>query len=131
MNKSIAVIVGIGLLGAGTHVLAGARLTSNVVVTSTMFSGSIAQARASSDSRQQIGCSLTANTAGGSFGGCSAMDAAGNTKSCTFDSRVMPQFAQAVAIMSSNSFISVWFNPDGTCSGVRISNASTYPGIGQ
>ena len=115
--KRIAAAAGMGTLLL-TEAMAGRKITDEVVITSTYFSGSMGSARASADSLQYIGC-FTVNGDGGS---CYARDAAGTTKMCAWSN---PNFLRTVESINPASSIYVEFTKS-TCTYIDVGNFSWY-----
>ena len=124
MKKAIVTMLGLGVVAFGLHAAAGLKTVQPVSITSTIFSGNLGDARSSSDTRQFIQCNIAGNTLGALFGSCGAMDAGGTSRVCSFDARVNPTFAQALATMTSSSNIAVWYNANGTCGQIQVQNSS-------
>jgi hypothetical protein len=106
----------------GTRASAGYKAgPADVTISSSGFSGSLADARASADKQQWIGCALMGNT-GETTGYCYAVDAAGNNKYCTFwhDAGV----AQAISAMTPYSVMYVSIDSNGVCYNVATYNFS-------
>jgi hypothetical protein len=124
MKKAIATTFGLAVIAVGSHALAGWKWPQNVQVTNTIFSGTPGDVRASADDVQTIQCYTIGYGTRAPYGVCAAKDITGKSKMCTFDAKVIPGFAQALATMSDISNITVWFNTDGTCSQIQVQNAS-------
>lgn len=99
-------------------VFAGAINTSNVVLTTSSFSGSLGTARNSSDSIQIIGCYSDTN----SFISCYGSDNTGKSKVCTSSSNALISTLNEI---NSDSYLSVGFT-GGECTYIKVSNFSSY-----
>jgi hypothetical protein len=118
----IAALAGVMLTGAGAF--AGYKFSSAPSISPTFAVGIMGSARATADSNAYIGCTLQGTTGGASSNGfCMIADAAGTSKTCSFSSA---SIAQAVASMTANSAVRMWFDAAGNCTQVAIDNYSWY-----
>jgi hypothetical protein len=86
-------------------------------------SGPLGSARNSGDTRQAIGCYTAADAGSDSVGLCQAVDANGVGRQCfTYD----PQVLATIRSLNGDSYLLFYWNSDGSCSGVSVSNRSDY-----
>jgi hypothetical protein len=108
---------------------AGARLSFpvSVNVQNKSAHGSLGTARASSDTRQELGCYLHASKTGNAgnwqTGHCLAVDANGVQYGCYFREDA-PTLVQAVQAVSSDSYVKFRAVVGNTCHEVMVSNTS-------
>jgi len=124
MKKAIAVILGLGLAGGATHALAGSKSTLNVTVTSTFFSGTIGDARASSDNQQLIYCGLFGQSGNNLMGSCGARNASGTQAVCNVDATTNPALGYVLATITPMSSINVQYASNGMCTQINVHNGS-------
>src|SRR5688500_7276790 len=124
MKKAIAVILGLGVAGGATHALAGMKSSFPVAITSTYFTGTIGDARASSDSLQVIYCNLTALQGPNVFGTCGARNAAGTQKICNVDALTYPTFATVLGSITPITNVTVHYDSSGMCTQINVHNGS-------
>lgn len=125
--KIIASLVGgLGLLLGAAAVQAGYKSESSVGI-STYASyragyGAMGTARNSTDSNQQVGCSVESGSSY-VFARCIARTAAGAYLECTSGSASIVQAALAIGSASR-----IYFTEDlaGTCTGLHVTNYSNY-----
>lgn len=129
-RRILAIALCLGLLPASATVSAGRRVIEPVKIFDEYDTGSgkptgagraqgaLADARASSDAIQSIGC-----WTGQDFGICYATDATGKYRGCaTHDA---DQLA-VLRSMTAESMLYFNWNPYGTCTEVWVENASHY-----
>jgi hypothetical protein len=111
--------VGVGLL-ISQGALAGQKTTANVIITAgaNEFSGSLGTARNSADNLQRIYCYFDHIDA---F--CLARNSAGVVASCTTSD---PDIMAVIRGINGDSWLFVKYNGAGTCTNVRVNNASYY-----
>ena len=124
MKKAMAVILGLGVAVGAPHALAGMKSSFPVFITSTSFSGTIGDARASSDSLQVLYCNLTAVQGTNVFGVCGARNAAGTQKVCNIDALMFPTFATVLGSITPITNLTVNYNASGMCTQITIHNGS-------
>jgi hypothetical protein len=98
-----------------------------VVATSTSGSGSLADARLSSDTRQYIGCNTRIYRGGSEYVSCTAVDAAGNYASCWNNSGTTASnnFIKTVRTLTSDAYLEFTFDTaEYLCAGLYIANHS-------
>ena len=91
-------------------------------ISSTFAVGVMGAARATADSNSYAGCSLL-NSGTSTIGFCTIADATGATKTCSFSN---PGMAQAVASITPNSAIRLFFDASGACTQLYIDTYSFY-----
>jgi hypothetical protein len=85
--------------------------------------GPLGSARNSGDTLQLIGCYTAADAGSGSVGLCHAVDANGVARQCfTYD----PQLIATIRSLNGDSDLTFYWNSDGSCSGVSVSNNSVF-----
>jgi hypothetical protein len=118
----IGSIVGAALVCAAGGVYAGLRVEEQVTVTDNHAQGSLASARNSTDGFQYIGC-WSAGWSGTQYTWCEARGADGTWGAClSYDKDI----AAAAQSTNGDSWLSFWWDPDGTCYLVQTANASHY-----
>lgn len=109
------------LSGAGAY--AGYKASIGAPSISPTFAvGVMGAARATADSNSYAGCSLL-NSGTSTIGFCTIADATGATKTCSFSN---PGMAQAVASITPNSAIRLFFDASGACTQLYIDTYSFY-----
>lgn len=109
------------LSGAGAY--AGYKFNSGAPSLSpTYASGAMGAARATADSNSYAGCSLF-NVGTSTQGFCTLADATGATKTCSFNN---PAMVQAVASITPDSAIRLFFDASGNCTQIYIDTYSFY-----
>lgn len=131
-SNLIASLALCALVGWSSSAVAGQKLRSDVVITSSSqlvsVNGSIGSARNSPDLNQRIGCTLRANTVTSTVSGsCEATNAAGVRAFCITDS---PQLIEVIKSIAADSYISFGYvpspNSNPTCSQINIHTSSVY-----
>ena len=123
--KKILVSAGVAatmlLTAAGAY--AGYKATSGAPSISPTFAvGIMGAARATADTNSYAGCSIL-NSGTSSIGFCTIADATGATKTCSFSN---PGMVQAVASITPNSAIRLFFDASGNCTQLYIDTYSFY-----
>jgi hypothetical protein len=118
MKKAVAILLGIGLIGGATQALAGLKQSFTVVISAISFGGTLGDIRASSDTRQYLGCV----TRSGYAGTCTAKDASNVTKTCVFNTT--NGLDRAVALIGNMSNVVVWYDANGYCTDIQVDNSS-------
>ena len=109
------------LTAAGAY--AGYKASSGAPSISPTFAvGIMGAARATADSNASAGCSVL-NSGTSSMGFCTIVDATGATKTCSFSNAAM---VQAVASITPNSAIRMFFDASGNCTQIYIDTYSFY-----
>jgi hypothetical protein len=109
------------LSGAGAY--AGYKASIGAPSISPTFAvGVMGAARATADTNSYAGCSLL-NSGTSTIGFCTIADATGATKTCSFSN---PGMAQAVASITPNSAIRLFFDASGACTQLYIDTYSFY-----
>jgi len=118
LMMTLAVVTGL----LGTAASAGYRYTTEVVIDTANrhAKGSLADARASADNLQFIGCS-TRTSSGGVYVSCSAQDANGVSVTCTSSNS---SFVQVVAALASDSTLYMEWDSSGNCTSLTADNYS-------
>ena len=111
--KRISLMLGVILLVMlfSGSAFAGLKQTLPVIVTNSVFMGSIGTARNSADNTQFIACRDH-----GSFATCSARNSTGTTKSCTTTNAT---YLAVIRGMDDSSYLSTKFDSRGTCIGMN------------
>src|SRR5437016_13553836 len=105
MKKIVmAFVAALLLAGGAATALAGAKYQSPVTIGSSYAYGSMADARASADSNQFIGCVVTGGS-NGTGGYCYAVDSTGTFKMCSVPSAAAPTMLPALESMGSQSYV--------------------------
>lgn len=109
------------LSGAGAY--AGYKASMGAPsISSTFAVGVMGAARATPDSNSYAGCSLL-NSGSSTLGFCTIADATGATKTCSFSN---PAMAAAVASITPDSAIRLFFDASGNCTQLYIDTYSFY-----
>ena len=109
------------LSGAGAY--AGYKASIGAPSISPTFAvGVMGAARATADSNSYAGYSLL-NSGTSTIGFCTIADATGATKTCSFSN---PGMTQAVASITPNSAIRLFFDASGACTQLYIDTYSFY-----
>lgn len=103
----------------GGTAVAGYKQASTVFITGTFALGALGDVRASADTNEYIGCSVTGTT--GASAVCSARDTAGNYVAC---STTNPSMVQAASNVGSASYMYFNAGPTGQCTGIAVYNYS-------
>jgi hypothetical protein len=116
--------LGFALALVAAPALAGYRQTAPVRITlnadgSGEFSGSLGDARASSDGVQYIGCAFGSGS--GPWGWCYAVDAAGSNAWCLLNSAAQ---LQALGVIGSSSHLHVYYDRSFNCTSLQVDNFS-------
>jgi hypothetical protein len=126
----LAIALCLGLVATTATVSAGKRVVEPVKIFDEVDTGSgkptgagraqgaLADARASADATQMIGC-WTAQD----MGICYAVDAAGKSRGCTTHD---PAQLAVLRSLTSESMLYINWNPYGTCTGVWVETGSVY-----
>lgn len=118
----VVVLAGVMLTGAGAF--AGYKFSSAPSISPTFAVGIMGSARATADTNAYLGCTLGGTTSGSTANGfCQITDSTGASKTCSFSSA---SIAQAVASMTANSAVRLFFDSAGNCTQVVIDNYSFY-----
>ena len=119
MKLFLALITSLTLSFALTsNAFAGAKYTYNVYVGTTSFSGSLGDARNSTDTYQQIGCySTTPGT-----GYCYGRNSTGTSVGCSTSDAAM---LTSIKSLKGDSYIRVNFS-SGACTDIFVSNFSSF-----
>jgi hypothetical protein len=118
--RSIAFRAGLFTFAIASAVSAGATSSQPVThVSATETRGVIRDARFSANAVESIGCEM--NNAG--LVACFMKDAAGVNRSCTTTSA---SFAATASSIGPNSFVRVFYNAAGACTGLDVYNSSIY-----
>jgi hypothetical protein len=128
MMRKIAIGFVAALLigGATATAIAGAKYGPYLVyVSSTYAEGSLADARASSDGTQYIGCNLTGYQTSMS-GYCYANDSAGNYKMCSVPASAAPSMLPVIASLNSQTYLYFAFDASGNCTTIQTSTNSYH-----
>lgn len=96
---------------------AGLKSSATVSITSTKFSGNLADVRNSADGVQYIGCQI-----GSEYSYCSARNAAGSSVMCSSSN---PGVMAAIAAITPNSHLEVYFSA-GSCTTVWVRTMSNW-----
>ena len=125
MRRIMSVGLAVGLFGVAVAALAGPRVEAEVTVDPVLrvVSGSLGTARNSSDSHQEIGCSVTYSTSGGETASCWGRSAARVYRSCVSSD---PQIIATVKTLTGDAYLRFEYNTFATCEYVRVSNSSVY-----
>jgi len=100
-------------------------ITVELNTTTRTAYGSMGDARASSDSAQYIGCSLSEN--GGVLTGlCEVEDSGQHTASCYIPSAQLNAFAQVLATQTTAAYFYFQWNASGQCTYVYSSSESVW-----
>lgn len=131
--RLLSIVIVISVAGAALPVLAGRKTSAPVVVNTNTrtASGSQGTARSSSDSQQRIGCSFalipaapgSSDPAQRQFS-CFAATSTGLFVMCFF-----PETAtngDFLSVLAEDSFIRFTWDASGTCTSLRVENASYY-----
>jgi hypothetical protein len=123
--KKILVSTGVAatvlLTAAGAY--AGYKASSGAPSISPTFAvGVMGAARATTDTNSYAGCSVL-NSGTSAMGFCTIADATGATKTCSFSN---PAMVQAVASITPNSAIRLFFDASGNCTQLYIDTYSFY-----
>lgn len=109
------------LSGAGAY--AGYKASGGAPSVSASFAvGVMGAARATADTTGYAGCSLL-NSGTTPLGFCTITDATGSSKTCSFSN---PAMVQAVASITPNSAIRLFFDASGACTQLYIDTYSFY-----
>jgi hypothetical protein len=123
--SSLVVSLGVGLASAAW---AGYKQTANVYIsagsTSTYAFGSLASARASADTNQDIGCLQYYLGNSSYYTSCWAEDATGHYVSCYSQDAAF--FHAATAIKGDSALGFNFTNSSGLCTSLEIENDSSY-----
>ena len=103
---------------------AGFKLSGPVVISGTLAFGTVGDARASANTVEYIGCSVTGSTTSGLSATCGARDANSNNKSCSTSD---PGLVQVAANVKAFSWIAFTHNTSGQCLTLAVYNYSYYP----
>ncbi|HEX8111987.1 MAG TPA: hypothetical protein VF516_29850 [Kofleriaceae bacterium] len=115
------IVAAVLLSGAGAY--AGYKASIGAPsISSTFAVGVMGAARATSDSNSYAGCSLL-NSGTTTLGFCTVADATGATKTCSFSN---PAMAQAVASITPDSAIRLFFDASGNCTQLYVDTYSFY-----
>jgi len=110
------------LTGAGAY--AGYKSGVAPSISPTFAVAIMGSTRATPDTNAYVGCTLGGTTSGAASNGfCMIADATGASKVCSFSSA---SIAQAVAAMTANSAVRLFFDSAGNCTQVLIDNYSFY-----
>lgn len=106
--------------GVSAIASAGARNVITVIISDSnrAASGTLADARASSDNQQFIGCFTEKG-----YGMCAAYDASGQGRVCTTND---PEKLDIMRSVSSDTYIFFTWAKDGSCDWLSISNNSIF-----
>jgi hypothetical protein len=118
----IAALAVVVMTGSGW---AGLKISSAVFISTTnsYAYGSMGSARASADANQNIGCD-SYNSGGSSlYGYCHAQDSAGLYKQCFWQGA---SYASTVASAAPGSSIWFYWDTNGNCTFIEVSNGSQY-----
>ncbi|MGN6152258.1 MAG: hypothetical protein ACTHOH_09660 [Lysobacteraceae bacterium] len=121
MKTQGKIALGLVLALSAGAAIAGARVgpyTVTINDASRIAYGAFADARASADTQQWIGCNYNAAAA---F--CTATNAAGISRSCSTTNAAL---IDAIHGISSESYVYFQWNTDGTCSYVLVENSSRF-----
>lgn len=115
------IVTAVLLSGAGAY--AGYKASIGAPsISSTFAVGVMGATRATPDGNSYAGCSLL-NSGTTTLGFCTIADAAGATKTCSFSN---PAMAQAVASITPDSAIRLFFDASGNCTQLYIDTYSFY-----
>ena len=117
----LAGVAALTVLGSASAAWAGTKWGYTLSISSSNFSGSLANVRASSDANDYIGC-----VSNGSWAQCVARNST-TTKSCTSSDS---SFIAAVNGIDASSFINVGYDAAGTCTWIKRGGLS-YIAISQ
>lgn len=118
---STGVAAAVFLAAAGAY--AGYKASIGAPSISPTFAVGVAgAARATADTNSYAGCSLL-NSGTSTIGFCTIADATGATKTCSFSN---PGMVQAVASITPNSAIRLFFDASGNCTQLYIDTYSFY-----
>lgn len=117
----LAAFGGLALAVIAVTASAGLRWSYPVTIndTSRYVVGTMADARASADSVQYIGCNHNSLNAASCYG----TNSAGLSRSCSTNN---PAHLAVIRSISSESYIFFQWNTDGTCSYVFVENSSRF-----
>ena len=126
---TIAATVLASSLAFSGSAFAGMKVNGDVEVVTGQYgnyaNGAIGSARNSKDSKQNIGCRLSAyETALYPYGSCSAADATGKAAACVFSNR--PDFERVLATISDDSYLKFHWDNHGKCTIIIVTNQSMY-----
>lgn len=111
------------VLCSGAAAYAGYKASISAPSISPTFAvGIMGAARATADTNSYAGCSVL-NSGTSSLGFCTIADATGATKTCSFSNAAM---VQAVASITPNSAIRLFFDASGNCTQLYIDTYSFY-----
>lgn len=123
MSKRRILLVTSALIAAATvfGASAGKRevVPVGISVEDNLAGGVLADARASGDHTQYIGCGTS-----WTYGYCVAVDATGRSGSCT--SRNPDDLAIMRSVGPESYVLFAWNNKDGTCSALQVVNSSVF-----
>lgn len=122
---SISMALCVAATLAGTTALAGYKYVAGVTVdlVNRKASGSLADARASADTLQYIGCRTDASSSTGNLSiYCAAQDANRVKAECY---TTAPSFVQALAAIQSDSILVFTWDANGTCTSLNVENWSS------
>lgn len=121
-NRHANWAVGVAVL-VGAAAWAGHKSYNPVVVTSSSASGSLGNARNSTDTQQYIGCTIYAYTGGTPYVFCFA-NAASTGYAYVSCSSYDPAIVDAARAINGDSYIQFAFNTSGTCTSLYVLNGS-------
>lgn len=116
----IALGLALALFATGPA-FAGARVgpyTVTINDASRIAYGAFADARATADTQQWIGCYYNASS-----GSCAATNAAGTSRTCTTTNAAL---LEVIRTLTPESYVYFQWNTDGTCSYVLVENSSRF-----
>jgi hypothetical protein len=123
-GRGLVVALVAGLLGVSAQ--AGMKTIQQVVVNEAQSSawGDLGYARNTADSTQYIGCYLIGSGVdGGTYGICTARNAAGVTRSCSTDAS---NYLYIITSINSDSFVQFKWNTAGKCTMIIVETHSTH-----
>jgi hypothetical protein len=118
------IFLGLSLLLAGARVYAGVKSARGVAIDTTnrTAQGVLADARASTDAKQAIGCLAKWTSAGTVAGNCTAANASASVL-CTFSSATL---GQAVAAINGDSNLTFAWDANNSCTSISVQNSSVW-----
>ncbi len=121
---SIAMALCVAATLAGTTALAGYKYVAGVTVdlVNRKASGSLADARASADTLQYIGCRTDASSSGSLSIYCAAQDAKGVKASCYSSAQ---HFVQMMSSLRSDSILIFTWDANNACTSMNVENWSS------
>jgi hypothetical protein len=124
-TKNLLMGCAVGALVASTAAWAGFKSVTyvNINTTTRVAYGSMGSARGSTDTNQSIGCFVQGFSSGTNSVFCQAYNASNATVYCTSNA---PAIVTAATTLSDSSYIYFTWDVNGACTGLTVSNDSSY-----